>query len=100
MGDVHNLCFPKVHECFRKTVLLACQEADRERGRFVINYLRNSFMSVPRSLVSRTHCEILEDRILPPADPPSYPKLSDAGQYFANFNVRMSHPGDPAKHRF
>lgn len=30
------------------------------------DYLRNSFMSVPRSLVSRTHCEILEDRILPP----------------------------------
>lgn len=38
---------------FIKTLLLAVQETNRACGQLVIKYPRNSFMFVPRSLVSK-----------------------------------------------
>lgn len=57
--------FFKMRECFIKTLLLAVQEANRACRQLVIKYPGNSFMPVPRSLVSKTDFKILEDRILP-----------------------------------
>lgn len=57
--------FLKGMDVLEKNVSLTFQEADREGRQFVIEYPRNGFMSVPRSLVSKTNFKVLQDRILP-----------------------------------
>lgn len=81
-----------MHESFIKTLLLAVQETNRACGQLVIKYPRNSFMFVPRSLVSKTDFSKSErswKTEFSPPHPHSYPKLDNAEQYLSNFKVKL-----------
>ena len=81
-----------MHESFIKTLLLAVQETNRACGQLVIKYPRNSFMFVPRSLVSKTDFSKSErswKTEFSQPHPHSYPKLDNAEQYLSNFKVKL-----------
>lgn len=93
MGKLkYNLVFFFRHESFIKTLLLAVQETNRACGQLVIKYPRNSFMFVPRSLVSKIDFSksVRSGKAeFSPPHPHSYPKSNTAEQYLLNFNVKL-----------